>query len=37
MSSAIQSSWHPPSAVNEGTPAKSQKFIEDVLQGRRLL
>ncbi|MCB0881984.1 MAG: extracellular solute-binding protein [Thermoleophilia bacterium] len=37
VSSAIQSSWHPPSAVNEGTPAKSQKFIEDVLQGRRLL
>lgn len=37
LSSAVQSSWHPPSEVNEGTPARSQTFIVDVLKGRRLL
>ncbi len=37
LSSAIQSSWHPPDSVNQDTPAKSQAFIVDVLKGRRLL
>lgn len=37
LSSAVQSSWHPADSVNEGTPAKSQSFIVDVLKGRRLL
>lgn len=37
ISSALQSSWHPPSSVNSDTPAKSQKFLEDVLKGKTLL
>ena len=37
ISGGIQSTWHPPSSVNEETPAESQRFIEDVLQGKRLL
>jgi multiple sugar transport system substrate-binding protein len=37
ISAAIQQKWHPPSAVNSGTPASSQSYIEDVLQGKALL
>lgn len=37
ISGGIQSVWHPPSSVDEDTPAQSQSFIDDVLRGRRLL
>ena len=37
ISGGIQSTWHPPSGVDEDTPAESQQFIEDVLKGGRLL
>ncbi|MFT4286045.1 extracellular solute-binding protein [Nocardioides sp.] len=37
ISSAMQSTWHPASSVNDETPAKSAKFLDDVLHGRSLL
>ncbi|WP_310964870.1 extracellular solute-binding protein [Nocardioides terrisoli] len=37
ISSAIQSTWHPPTSVNSSTPQKSASFISDVLKGRKLL
>jgi len=37
ISGAIQSTWHPPSSVSSSTPASSQTFIENVLQGKTLL
>lgn len=37
ISSAIQSTWHPPASVNQSTPEKSTTFIDDVLHGRALL
>lgn len=37
ISGAILNTWHPPNSVDQGTPAESQQFIEDVLHGRRLL
>ncbi|HSF34797.1 MAG TPA: extracellular solute-binding protein [Nocardioides sp.] len=37
ISGGIQSTWHPPSGVDDQTPEESTQFIEDVLQGRRLL
>lgn len=37
ISSALQSTWHPPSSVNAGTPKTSATFIDDVLHGRTLL
>lgn len=37
ISSAIQSTWHPPTAVNENTPERSAEFVRDILQGGRLL
>ena len=37
ISGALQSSWHPPDSVDQQTPPDSQQFIEDILQGRRLL
>jgi multiple sugar transport system substrate-binding protein len=37
ISSAIQSTWHPPSGVDEQTPEKSKDFIEDILKGGSLL
>lgn len=37
ISGGIQSTWHPPANVNKDTPAESQKFVDDVLHGRRLL
>jgi multiple sugar transport system substrate-binding protein len=37
ISSGIQSTWHPPSSVDDQTPGRSVSFIEDVLQGEKLL
>ncbi|WP_188113299.1 extracellular solute-binding protein [Nocardioides humilatus] len=37
ISGALQSRFHPPSSVDEDTPADAQKFIEDVLHQRSLL
>ncbi|MBA2444048.1 MAG: extracellular solute-binding protein [Nocardioidaceae bacterium] len=37
ISSAIQSTWHSPTSVDEGTPEESATFIEDVLTGDTLL
>jgi multiple sugar transport system substrate-binding protein len=37
ISSAIQSTWHPPGSVGPDTPKKSASFIADVLAGRKLL
>lgn len=37
ISSAIQARWHPPSSVDQRTPARSAKFLRDILQGRSLL
>ena len=37
ISSAIQSTWHPPNSVSQSTPEKSASFIADVLKTRRLL
>jgi multiple sugar transport system substrate-binding protein len=37
ISGAIQSTWHPPDSVDDGTPKSSASFIDDVLHGRRLL
>lgn len=37
ISSAIQSTWHPPRSVGPTTPKKSASFISDVLAGRKLL
>jgi multiple sugar transport system substrate-binding protein len=37
ITTAIQTSWHPPDAVDERTPAASAQFIADVLGGRKLL
>jgi multiple sugar transport system substrate-binding protein len=37
ISSAIQSTWHPPASVGTGTPKKSASFIDEVLQGKKLL
>jgi multiple sugar transport system substrate-binding protein len=37
ISGALQSKWHPPSAVNSSTPGSSSSYIEDVLDGKALL
>ncbi|UAL30673.1 extracellular solute-binding protein [Nocardioides rotundus] len=37
ISSAIQSTWHPPGGVSDRTPERSKAFIEDVLKGGTLL
>jgi multiple sugar transport system substrate-binding protein len=37
ISSAIQSTWHSPTSVNDRTPQHSATFIEQVLQGKALL
>lgn len=37
MSLAIQTSWHPPTDVNENTPSESAEFIEAVLNGEALV
>ena len=37
ISSGIQSTWHPPSEVDQETPEQSKNFIEDILKGESLL
>ncbi len=37
VAGSIINTWHPPGAVNENTPAVTDAFMSDVLQGRRLL
>jgi multiple sugar transport system substrate-binding protein len=37
ISSAVQSTWHPPSSVSASTPGSSATFISDVLHGTALL
>jgi multiple sugar transport system substrate-binding protein len=37
LSAALQKEWSPPQSVNSKTPAKSQKFILQVLKGDKLL
>lgn len=38
VTGGIQKSWHPPGSVDpESTPARSQEFILEILQGERLL
>jgi multiple sugar transport system substrate-binding protein len=37
ISGAIQSTWHPAASVTSGTPSGSQSFIEQVLEGKKLL
>jgi multiple sugar transport system substrate-binding protein len=37
ISSALQSTWHPPASVNSDTPKKSAEFIKEVLNGDKLL
>jgi multiple sugar transport system substrate-binding protein len=37
VSSAIQSTWHPPASVNQNTPKKSADFVDEVLHGKGLL
>jgi trehalose/maltose transport system substrate-binding protein len=37
ISSAVQSTWHPPTSVSTSTPSSSATFISDVLHGKALL
>lgn len=37
VAGGILASWHPPTSVDQDTPAESAKTVEDVLHGRRLL
>ncbi|GAA3511325.1 ABC transporter substrate-binding protein [Aeromicrobium panaciterrae] len=37
ISSSLQSTWHPASAVSPSTPGRSARFIKDVLDGSKLL
>lgn len=37
VAGSIINTWHPPAAVNDNTPAETDEFMSDVLQGRRLL
>ena len=37
ISSGIQSTWHPPSGVDQDTPEQSKTFIEEILKGESLL
>jgi multiple sugar transport system substrate-binding protein len=37
ISGAIQSTWHPANDVSASTPSSSQSFIEQVLEGKKLL
>ncbi len=37
ISSALQSTWHSPTSVDQNTPATSATFIRDVLKGDTLL
>ncbi len=37
ISSSLQSTWHPPATVDSDTPAESKSFIEQIIDGGRLL
>jgi multiple sugar transport system substrate-binding protein len=37
ISSSLQSTWHPPSAVTDDTPAESRQFVEEIIDGGKLL
>ena len=37
ISSALQSTWHPPASVNQNTPQKSATSCGQVLHGKTLL
>ncbi|MEO5661754.1 MAG: extracellular solute-binding protein [Nocardioides sp.] len=37
ISSSLQSTWHPPASVDSDTPAESKSFIEQIIDGGRLL
>ena len=37
ISGAIQTTWHPPSSVDQQTPEQSADFIREILQGKGLL
>lgn len=37
VAGSVINTWHPPAAVTENTPAVTDAFMSDVLQGRRLL
>jgi multiple sugar transport system substrate-binding protein len=37
ISDAMQRTWHPPESVTQATPAHSSTFIQDVLNGKRLV
>lgn len=37
ISTAIQSTWHPPNDVNSATPRKSADLIPDAMQGKALM
>ncbi len=37
VAGSVIQTWHPPGAVNDDTPARSDRFMADVLGGRRLL
>lgn len=37
ISSSLQSTWHPPASVDSDTPGESKTFIEQVIEGGRLL
>jgi multiple sugar transport system substrate-binding protein len=37
ISGSLLATWHPPASVNQGTPAKSASFMQQVLEGKALL
>ncbi|WP_232677469.1 extracellular solute-binding protein [Nocardioides sp. R-C-SC26] len=37
ISAAVQARWHSPTSVDQDTPAKSARFLRDVLDGKALL
>jgi multiple sugar transport system substrate-binding protein len=37
ISGSLLATWHPPASVNQGTPAKSANFMQQVLEGTALL
>jgi multiple sugar transport system substrate-binding protein len=37
ISSSLQCTWHPPSSVTDDTPAESKQFVEEIIDGGKLL
>ena len=37
VTGSVIQSWHPPASVNSDTPQRTDRFMADVLSGRRLL